>query len=328
VQTSMFGDIPLPDGESAIDACVGYLSALREEGFKRVWLLSRPYDPDILTVLAAALREVETIEVATGVLPIQTQHPMLMAQRALTLNLIAGGRFTLGIGVTHALASEGMWGIPWDKPVRRMREYLDGLLPLLSGEGVDVSGDTVTTRGFVRVPGATPPAVYIAAMGPQMLRLAGRRASGTVTWMTGPKTLAEHVVPTLRNAAEEAGRSATAVRVVAGFPVCVTDDPATARRVAAEVFAIYGTLPAYRAMLDREGYSGPEDAAIIGDETVVTQRIDELRAAGVDEFIGQVFDVSDEGGARTFMGQVFDVSDEGRARTRALMRQCDRQTLV
>jgi 5,10-methylenetetrahydromethanopterin reductase len=309
VQISMFGAVPLPDGQSAIDACVQYLAAFREERFSRVWLLQSPYEPDVLTVLAAALREVDGIDVGTAVLPIQNQHPMLMAQRALTLNLIAGDRFTLGIGLTHALVSEGMWGIPWDKPVRRMREYLDGLMPLLSGETADSTGETVTTRGVVSVPAAAAPAVYIGAMGPQMLCLAGRRAAGTITWMTGPKTLGEHVVPTIRSAAAEAGRSAAAVRVVAGLPICVTDDPAAARQQAAQEFAVYGHLPAYRAMLDREGYSGPEDAAIIGDETVVAQRLDELRAAGVDEFIGQVF----------------GVSEEGRARTRALMRQCDRR---
>ena len=84
--------------------------------------------------------------------------------------------------------------------------------------------------------------------------------------MTGPKTLAEHVGPTLREAAAEAGRPETAVRVAASLPVSVTDDIAAARARAAEEFAIYGQLPSYRAMLDREGFAGPEDAAIIGDE--------------------------------------------------------------
>jgi F420-dependent oxidoreductase-like protein len=258
-----------------------------------------PYQADLLTVLAVAFREVDTIEVATGVLPIQNQHPMLLAQRALTITAIAGGRFTLGLGMTHRIVTEGMWGIPWDKPVRRLGEYLDGLLPLLSGKEVNVTGETVTTRGVVRVPNAPAPPVYIAALGPQMLRLTGRRCAGTVTWMTGPKTLAEHIGPVLRGAAADAGRPRDAVRVAAALPVSVTDDVERVRAQAAQQFAMYGQLPSYRAMLDHEGCRDPQDAALIGEEKVVTERIDELRDAGVDEFVGYPFDASAEGRTRT-----------------------------
>ena len=125
--------------------------------------------------------------------------------------------------------------------------------------------------------------------------------------MTGPKTLAEHVSPTLREAAAEAGRSENAVRVAASLPVAVTDDIDGARARAAQEFAIYGQLPSYRAMLDREGFAGPEDAAIIGDEKTVSDRLDQLAASGVDEFAAVTF----------------DPSAEGRARTRALLRTKD-----
>jgi alkanesulfonate monooxygenase SsuD/methylene tetrahydromethanopterin reductase-like flavin-dependent oxidoreductase (luciferase family) len=155
--------------------------------------------------------------------------------------------------------------------------------------------------------GAARPDVYIAALGPQLLKIAGRRTAGTCTWMTGPKTLAEHVGPTLRQAAADAGRPEGAVRVAASLPISVTDDVDAARKQAATQFAMYGHLPSYRAMLDREGYAGPEDAAIIGDEATVTQRLDELRAAGVDEYVAATF----------------DTSPEGRARTRALLRTQD-----
>jgi 5,10-methylenetetrahydromethanopterin reductase len=258
-----------------------------------------PWQADVLTVLAVAFREVDTIEVATGVLPIQNQHPMLMAQRALTLSSISRGRFILGLGMTHRVVTEGMWGISWDKPVRRLGEYLDGLLPLLDGKEANATGETVTTRGALRVPNGSEPPVYIAAVGPQMLRLTGRRCAGTVTWMTGPKTLAEHIGPTLRRAAAEAGRPEGAVQVVASLPVAVTDDLGGLRAQAAGQFALYGQLPSYRAMLDREGYRDPQDAALIGDEKFVAGRIDELRDAGVDEFFGYPFDTSAEGRART-----------------------------
>jgi 5,10-methylenetetrahydromethanopterin reductase len=284
---------------SPVDQFVNELAKMREEGFQRVWAPQMPYQADLLTVLAVAFREVETIEVGTGVLPIQNQHPMLLAQRALTVSLISGGRFMLGLGMTHRMVTEGLWGIPWDKPVRRLSEYLDGLLPLLSGQEANAAGETVTTRGAISIPNAPAPPVYIAALGPQMLRLTGRRCAGTVTWMTGPKTLAEHIGPTLRGAAAEAGRPEGAVRVAAAFPVSVTDDVERVRAQAAEQFALYGQLPSYRAMLDREGYRDAQDAALIGDEKLVTERIDELRDAGVDEFCGYPFDASAEGRART-----------------------------
>jgi F420-dependent oxidoreductase-like protein len=307
MQVSMFGQLSGVGVESPIDSCVENLAQLRDEGFRRLWMSQLPYEPDLLTILAVAFREVDTIEVGSGVVPIQNQHPMKLAQQALALSLISGGRFLLGLGMTHQAVTEGMWGIPWDKPVRRLNEFLDGLLPLLAGEPAEAQGETVTTRGALMVPGAPRPDVYVAALGPQLLKIAGRRTAGTVTWMTGPKTLAEHVSPTLRQAAADAGLDETAVRVVACLPVSVTDDVDGARKRAAEQFKMYGVLPSYRAMLDREGYAGPEDAAIIGDENTVRERLDELRAAGVDEYVAATF----------------DASPEGRARTRAVLRQLE-----
>lgn len=256
----------------------------------------------MLTVQALALREVPGIELGVAVLPIQVAHPMLTAQRALTLNALSGGRFKLGLGVAHPSFSEDLWGVPWEKPVRRMNEYLDGVLPLLAGEEAHAIGEMVTTGGSLRISNVPAPPVYIAALGPQMLRVAARRTAGTITWMTGLKTLANHIGPTLREAAAAAGRPEGAVK--ASLPVCVTDDPDGARAQAAEAFALYGTLPSYRAMLDREGVTGPEETALIGDEATVADHIDEVRAAGVDEFLA--FPFGDE---------------ESHTRTRALLRK-------
>jgi 5,10-methylenetetrahydromethanopterin reductase len=296
VQMSLLANL---SNKSPLDSCIRELTQARDDGFERVWMTQMPYDYDLLTVLAAAMHEVSDIKVGSGVVPIQNQHPMLMAQRALTLNQIAGGRFTLGVGVTHRAVTEGMWGISWDRSVRRLSEYLDGLLPLLAGEQVNASGEMLTTRGALQISDAPTPDVYVAALGPQMLRLSGRRTAGTITWMTGPKTLKEHIGPTMRAAAADAGRPDGAVSVAAALPIAVTDDVAAARAVAAEQFAMYGHLPSYRAMLDREGYAGPEDAALIGDEATVRARLDEVRAADVDEYVAIPFDPSPEGRDRT-----------------------------
>jgi 5,10-methylenetetrahydromethanopterin reductase len=299
VEVTISGYLPDGAGGSVVDVYVEDIARARAEGFTRVWTPQMPWEPDLMSMLAVAFREVPEIEVGSAVLPIQVAHPMLTAQRALTLNLISGGRFKLGLGVNHPGLSEELWGIPWAKPVRRMNEYLDGLLPLLAGESASSVGEMVTTRGALQIPGAPAPQVYIAALGPQMLRLAGRRTAGTITWMTGPKTLADHIGPTLREAAAAAGRPEGAVKVVATLPICITDDVDGTRAKAAGDFAIYGELPSYRAMLDREGFAGPEDAALIGDEATVSDRIEELRSAGVDEFAGLPFGDSEESLARS-----------------------------
>ena len=224
-----------------------------------------------------------------------------MAQRALTVSSIAGGRFTLGLGMTHRPVTEGMWGIPWDKPVRRLGEYLDGLLPLLSGKDVDAAGEPVTTRGVVRIPNAPAPPVYIAALGPQMLRLTGRRCAGDddLDDRTEDVGRTHRAHAARRGRRIQQGRPEGAVRVVAALPVSVTDDVEGVRAQAAQDFVMYGQLPSYRAMLDREGYRDPQDAALIGEEKLVTERLDELRDAGVDEFVGYPFDASAEGRVRT-----------------------------
>src|SRR3954470_15116432 len=165
-------------GVSPVDAFVGDVRSARDQGFGRVWVAQLPWEHDALTTLAVAAREVDGIGLATGVQPIQGRHPMVLAQAALTLNLIAGGRFTLGIGLTHEFISDGMWGIPWDRPVRRLNEYLDGLLPLLAGDPVDAFGATSTTRGALQITPTPAPPVYVAALGPQLLKIAGARTAG------------------------------------------------------------------------------------------------------------------------------------------------------
>ncbi|MEC8486063.1 MAG: LLM class flavin-dependent oxidoreductase, partial [Actinomycetota bacterium] len=134
--------------------------------------------------------------------------------------------------------------------------------------------------------------VLVAALGPQMLRLAGRLADGTITWMTGPETIRTLTAPTISEAAEEAGRPAP--QVAMGLPVCVTSDVDAARERADRDYAIYGQLPSYRAMLDREGAATPADVAIIGDAGEVADRIRALADCGVTTFAASAFGSSDE----------------------------------
>ena len=283
-------------GSGNFDALVEDAKASADAGFASYWLSQIIGQVDAMTLIGAVAQHVPNIQFGTSVVPTYPRHPMVMAEQAKTASLLTGGRFTLGIGLSHQVVVEGMWGYSFDKPVRHARDYLAALMPLLRGEAVNVSTDTVTARGQVTIDAPEPP-VLLAALGPQMLRLAGAVCGGTVTWMTGASTLASLTVPTISEAAADAGRPAP--EIAAGFPIWVTDDVDAAREVASRVFMIYGQLPSYRAMLDHEGLAGPEDLAIIGDEATCADRLDELVAAGVTQFAASEFADDNEGRERT-----------------------------
>ena len=252
---------------------------------------------DALTLLAVVGRETSAIELGTSVIPTDPRHPVRLAAQALTTQQACGGRLTLGIGLSHQPVVEHMFGMSFDKPVRHLREYLDVLMPLLSGERVEAQGETISANVTLDVPRPQPVPVQVAALGPQLLRLAGARTAGTITWMTGPRTIAEHTAPALRAAAEEAGNPDPFI--TAGVPVCVTDDVEGTRRRAAQVYAIYGQLPSYRAMLDREGLEGPADLAVIGDEDTVRDRLQAFADAGVTDLAASEFGSGQDERART-----------------------------
>ncbi len=283
-------------GSGNFDVLVEDAKASADVGFASYWLSQIIGQVDAMTLIGAVAQHVPDIQFGTSVVPTYPRHPMVMAEQAKTASLLTGGRFTLGIGLSHQVVVEGMWGYSFDKPVRHAREYLAALMPLVRGEAVNIATETVTARGQVTIDAPEPP-VLLAALGPQMLRLAGAVCGGTITWMTGASTLASLTVPTISEAAADAGRPAP--EIVAGFPIWVTDDVDAAREAAARVFMIYGQLPSYRAMLDHEGLGGPEDLAIIGDEATCAGRLDELVAAGVTQFAASEFADDDEGRART-----------------------------
>lgn len=276
------GDSPT----TTIDQLVERARTAHEQGFDSFWM-SQIFGYDALTVLAVIGREVPGIHLGTGVVPTYPRHPMMLAQQALTVQAATGNRLLLGIGLSHKLVVEGIWGLSFDKPVRHMREYLSVLGPLLRERAVDFHGETVSTSAAVTVPASAAPPIIVAALGTQMLEVAGRLADGTATWMTGPRTVETHTVPTIRSAAKEAGRPAP--RIAVSLPVCVTDDAAGAVERANELFSIYGSLPSYRAMLDREGAEGPGEVALVGSASEVRTRIEHLAEIGVTDFYAAEF---------------------------------------
>lgn len=267
--------------DGTIDDVVNEAKQAEADGFDSYWA-PQIFGHDALTVLAIVGREVPRIKLGTSVVPTYPRHPMMIAQQALSVNAASGGRLTLGIGLSHKIVIENMMGMSYERPVRHLRDYMSVLGPLSRGETVHYDGEMYSTHGAVNVNGSSPFQTVVAALGPQMLKATAELADGTLTWCTGPKTLAEHTIPTINAAAEAAERPAP--RVIAALPVCVTTDREAASERAAKVFEIYGQLPSYRAMLDREGAAGPEDIAITGTADQVVERIGALAGAGVTDF--------------------------------------------
>jgi 5,10-methylenetetrahydromethanopterin reductase len=288
-----FGNV-VNDG--TIDDIVADVAWAESEGYATFWA-PQIFGHDTLTALAIAGREVPRIELGTSVVPTYPRHPLMLAQQCLTVSAASGGRLCLGIGLSHQMVIENMFGMSFDKPVRHMREYLSVLGAVARDGSVSFDGDVYRVHAGVQVNGSSPFPILIAALGPQMLELAATLADGTITWVTGPDTLGSHIVPTITAAAEAAGRPAP--RVVAALPVCVTDDAEAARQRAAKVFTIYGQLPSYRAMLDREGAAGPADVAIVGGAQEVIDRIGALGEIGVTDFGLVEFSTAGDDSART-----------------------------
>ena len=261
-----------------LDSGIAGVRQAAEDGFASAWF-TQMMSFDAITMCAFSGRDVPGIEVGTAVVPTFPRHPHSLAMHAVTASLATQGRFTLGVGLSHQMVIENMLGMSYDKPVRHMREYLTVLNALLRDGKADHDGDVYKVHAVVDTMGASPPHVLVAALGPAMLRLTGELADGTITWMTGPKTLADHIIPTITAAASKPPRVVAALRTV------VTDDPDDARERTGQAIAFYGHLPSYRAMLDREGAAEPKDVSIIGNEDHVAGVVAHLADIGVTDFV-------------------------------------------
>ncbi|HMK11136.1 MAG TPA: TIGR03564 family F420-dependent LLM class oxidoreductase, partial [Acidimicrobiales bacterium] len=222
------------------------------------------------------------IEIGPAIVSAHGRHPVALASQALTTHDALRGRLTLGIGVSHQRVVEDFFGLDYTHPVRFMAEYLQVLRPLLRDEKAEFAGQLLRTsfRLDLAAP-EPPPSVFIAAVGPKMLDVAGSLSDGSATWMVGLRTLAEHTVPLTRAAAARAGRPEP--RILASLPFALTSDAETATAWAREEFGMYGRLPAYKAVLEREGFDSAAGVAIHGDEAAITKAVERMRDAGVTD---------------------------------------------
>lgn len=275
-----------------LDESIARVKAAERLGFESVWTTQLPDARDAALVLAAYAAATQRVGLGTGVLPIYTRHPTAMAQMAATLDELSGGRFILGVGISHKVTVESMWGLRLDSPVDAMREYLEILRASLRDGAAAIEGKHFSARWAYSAPRRPELRIMISALNPRMLELAGESADGVVLWMCSPGYIRDLVIPALAAGRQKAGKSMEGFEVVAAVPVCLTSDRAGAQAVFRQTVERYANLPYYRKMMDASGFKSELEAgavtegmidelAGIGDERQVREAIRRYREAGV-----------------------------------------------
>ncbi|MDG2111064.1 MAG: TIGR03564 family F420-dependent LLM class oxidoreductase [Actinomycetota bacterium] len=281
---------------ASIDEAVEVARYANAADFDGLWIShSNAVDP--IVALACVADEIPDLgEVGTSVVPIYGRHPIAVAQLARTAQSALGGRFTLGIGASSGAQVADSMGLSWKHPLQYTREFINGLEPLLAGEVAAVEGEQLTARVELNITAADTP-ILLAALGPKMLDLAGRRVAGTSVGQCGPHTIASYVAPTINEAAAAEGRPVP--RIMALIRICVTDDHAAAHALAQETSKWYRSIPSYAAVQDREGLADPADLHLIGSWERVLDGLGAYADAGVTDFRLQVAAPTEEAGHAT-----------------------------
>lgn len=265
-----------------------------EAGLASIWIPQIPDDFDALTAVAVVGAETTCIEVGTAVVPVQSRHPIALAQQALSVQAVCEGRLALGLGVSHHWIIETMLGLPYERPVPTMRAYLDVLDQALCGPGdVDVENEMFRVHNPLDITDVAPTPVLLAALGPLMLQLAGERTDGTILWMADERAIGSHVVPKITRAAEAAGRPAP--RVVAGIPVCLCGDDEVEIAVARtnRILAEAETSPNYQRLLEEGDARAVGDILAAGSESTIERRLRSFADAGVTDLSFRVVPIGE-----------------------------------
>ena len=282
---------------ASVEAVVEDARRAAADGFASYSLAEHPTGGfDALTVLTAVGLQVPDIELCTAIIPTFPRHPMVLAGQAHTVTDAIGHRLTLGIGLSHKPMMAQL-GIPFERPIGHLKEYLSILVPLLNTGEVSFKGEMLTCEAQAFFKPTQPTPVVVAALGPQALAVAGCLADGTTLAWVGPKTIRDHIRPRISDAASRAGRAAP--RIIATLPVCVTDDESGIRARISKTLSMYAELPSYRAMFEREGVQTPGEVALVGSEEKVRASLEALREAGVTDFSASAFTTNAQEETRT-----------------------------
>lgn len=263
-----------------LDESVRRARIVEEHGYESLWTTQLPGARDASLVLAAYAAATQKVELGTGVLPIYTRHPTAMTQMAATLDELSGGRFILGIGVSHRVTVESMWGLRLESPVDAMREYLTIVRESIRTGASSFKGKYFSATWSYSGPRREQLPIMISALNPRMLELAGELADGVVLYMCPPRYIADEVVPRVRAGREKAGKSLEGFEIVAAIDACATDDRAAALATYQTTLDRYASLPFYRRAMEA-GDMNPDVLAAIGDAQRVRDAIARYRDAGV-----------------------------------------------
>jgi len=286
----------------SLDSAVERVKLAESLGYETVYV-THIAGRESLTVLTAYALATSRIRVGTGVVPIYTRTPATMAQTAATIDELSGGRLTLGLGVSHRAVIEGWHGQTIDKPAAEMREYASIVRAILRGE--DPPAGEKWRTGF-RLMGLDPRPelpIYIAALSPAMLRLAGEIGDGMLLWLCSPQYIEDVVVPEVTKGRERAGKTLEGFDITPAVPAALVQDRTAAFAAMRGDLLPYFGLPFYRAMLERSGFGADieafdgasgdveamkaaisegflEQLTAVGDESAVHAGIERYRAAG------------------------------------------------
>jgi len=276
--------LPNPQAANLVDDAVAQAKRAFAAGVRQVWL-GQLFDVDSLALSALIGAAVPGLGVGTNAIPINPRHPLLVASLAQTAQAAAHGKFSLGLALGGHEYERRAFGVSQTNIVQRLREHLTVLRAVLDEGSVDFHGSEISAapEQSVRVPGGTPIPLYVAAMGPKALAVAGELSDGTLPFLAGPRTIAEFIEPTIAKAAADAGRPKP--RIITSVPVLVSDDADAARAEAAERLAFYETIPSYQKVIAREEVASAADLAAVGTPEAVARKLSSYRDAGATDLV-------------------------------------------
>jgi F420-dependent oxidoreductase-like protein len=279
--------------EPTVAAQLAATELAERHGVPAAWFISGG-EPDPLTLIAAAAVRTGRIMLGTAIVHTFPRHPLVLVQQARVIAALAPGRLRLGVGPSHRSTMEGMYGIPFERPLEHLREYITVLRAALQQGSVDFEGRRFRVRGRVPEPPNVP--VLVSALQPTAFRLAGEVSDGALPWICPLEYLRDRALPAMAQGAAVAGRPRPPL--VAHCLVAVHEDTAAVRAAAQALFGGLLGESFYQRMFVQAGF--PEavegemsermaDAVTVaGDEAAVARRLRGYLEAGMDEVVASV----------------------------------------
>jgi F420-dependent oxidoreductase-like protein len=296
--------IPAGSAQQTVDS----IKLAESKGVPAFWLTSGGLLADAITVFAAAAVQTSKIKMGTSITQTWPRHPVAIASQCLAMAQLAPGRFRIGLGPSHRPAVEGTYGVPYEKPLLNLREYLYTVQSILKQGEVEFSGRFVKTTaklgqgpGNVQLAAPIEIAVMASALRPASFRLCGELADGAISWVSPWEYLRDEALPAMREGAEKAGRAVPPL--VAHLPVVLTDDIEAAHTAAGPALARYANMPNYQGMFEIAGFHDAaggdlnalvDAAAVYGTDEAIAARLGQVLSEGAGEIIAHQMPVGSE----------------------------------